>query len=236
MFTINLDTTIIATAIPHVSDEFHAIDQDGCTFLRTTTSFQSTREKGFQYLALKPNFLVAITALIVGHAIADLDAGADAGANAGAGAGAGADGTTPGIHGRDGWKSCVGHVLGPLHGWISTKRPSWRWFFYINIPIEGCRRPWFFTFKNSCGSSSSTSDLEGYTIIDRLGWNSLNHGFHSLLSPRFAIGWRHEAWSDSTIIGTLVEFGLLVIAFVISEGHVRGIAFLQPQLLGQRRI
>lgn len=60
MFTINLDTTIIATAIPHISDEFHAIDEDGCTFLRTTTSLQSTRGKGFQYLALKPNFLVAM--------------------------------------------------------------------------------------------------------------------------------------------------------------------------------
>lgn len=49
------------------------------------------------------------TTLIVGHAIADLDAGADAGA--------GADGTTPGVHGRDGWNLCIGHV-----SWTSTRR------------------------------------------------------------------------------------------------------------------
>lgn len=60
MITINLDTTINATAIPHISDEFHAIDEDGCTFLRTTTSFQSTRGKGFQYLPLKPTLLVTM--------------------------------------------------------------------------------------------------------------------------------------------------------------------------------
>lgn len=49
MFTNNLDTTIIATAIPRITDELHALDQVGwygSAFFLTTASFQSTWEKG----------------------------------------------------------------------------------------------------------------------------------------------------------------------------------------------
>ncbi|XXG98225.1 hypothetical protein Hte_004547 [Hypoxylon texense] len=58
MFTNNLDATIIATAIPYITDEFHTIQDVGwyvsSTFL-TSTSFQSTWGKAYKYLPLKPS-------------------------------------------------------------------------------------------------------------------------------------------------------------------------------------
>lgn len=43
-------------------------------------------------------------------------------------------------------------------------------------------------------------------------------------------------WSDGVVIGTLVEFGLLAIVFIIVEGHMGSRAILRQQLLEERCI
>ena len=89
IFLVALDMTIVATAIPHITDEFHSLDQVGwygSAFFLTLGAFQSTWGKAYKYFHLKPSFLIAIgifelgslicgvaqdsTTLIVGRAIA----------------------------------------------------------------------------------------------------------------------------------------------------------------------
>jgi len=89
IFLVALDMTIVATAIPRITDEFHSLDQVGwygSAFFLTLASFQSTWGKAYKYFPLKPTFLLAIgifeigslicgvaqdsTTLIVGRAIA----------------------------------------------------------------------------------------------------------------------------------------------------------------------
>jgi hypothetical protein len=89
IFLVALDMTIVATAIPKITDEFHSLDQVGwygSAFFLTVGSFQSTWGKAYKYFPLKTTFLVSIaifelgslicavapnsTALIVGRAIA----------------------------------------------------------------------------------------------------------------------------------------------------------------------
>ena len=89
MFLVALDMTIVATAIPRITDEFHSLDQVGwygSAFFLTLGAFQSTWGKAYKYFHLKPTFLVSIgifelgslicgvaqdsTTLIVGRAIA----------------------------------------------------------------------------------------------------------------------------------------------------------------------
>ena len=89
IFLVALDMTIVATAIPRITDEFHSLDQVGwygSAFFLTVGAFQSTWGKAYKYFHLKPSFLVAIgifelgslicgvaqdsTTLIVGRAIA----------------------------------------------------------------------------------------------------------------------------------------------------------------------
>lgn len=89
IFLVALDMTIVATAIPKITDEFHSLDQVGwygSAFFLTVGSFQSTWGKGYKYFPLKTTFLVSIAifelgslicavapnsiALIVGRAIA----------------------------------------------------------------------------------------------------------------------------------------------------------------------
>ena len=89
IFLVALDMTIVATAIPKITDEFHSLDQVGwygSAFFLTLGAFQSTWGKAYKYFPLKASFLVSIaifelgslicavapnsTTLIVGRAIA----------------------------------------------------------------------------------------------------------------------------------------------------------------------
>ena len=89
VFLVALDMTIVATAIPRITDEFHSLDQVGwygSAFFLTLGAFQSTWGKAYKYFPLKLTFLLAIgvfelgslicavaqdsTTLIIGRAIA----------------------------------------------------------------------------------------------------------------------------------------------------------------------
>ena len=89
IFLVALDMTIVATAIPRITDEFHSLDQVGwygSAFFLTLGAFQSTWGKAYKYFPLKVTFLLSIgvfelgslicgvaqdsTTLIVGRAIA----------------------------------------------------------------------------------------------------------------------------------------------------------------------
>ena len=90
IFLVALDMTIVATAIPRITDEFHSLDQlgwYGSAFFLTLGAFQSTWGKAYKNFDLKLTFLAAIgifeigslicgvaqdsTTLVVGRAIAD---------------------------------------------------------------------------------------------------------------------------------------------------------------------
>ena len=63
IFLVALDMTIVATAIPRITDDFHSLDQVGwygASFFLTVGAFQSTWGKAYKYFPLKSTFLVAI--------------------------------------------------------------------------------------------------------------------------------------------------------------------------------
>ena len=89
---VALDMTIVATAIPRITDEFHSLNQVGwygSAFFLTVGAFQSTWGKAYKYFPLKTAFLIAISifelgsllcgvaqnsiTLIIGRAIAGTD-------------------------------------------------------------------------------------------------------------------------------------------------------------------
>jgi hypothetical protein len=63
MFLASLDMTILATAIPRITDQFHSVADVGwygSAFFLTVASTQSTWGKGYKYFDLKTVFLIAI--------------------------------------------------------------------------------------------------------------------------------------------------------------------------------
>ena len=72
IFLVALDMTIVATAIPSITDEFDSLDQVGwygSAFFLTVAAFQSTWGKGYKFFPLKTTFLISIGLFEVGSLI-----------------------------------------------------------------------------------------------------------------------------------------------------------------------
>ena len=152
---VALDNTIIATAIPRITDQFHALDDVGwygSSYLLTTCAFQLLFGKFYSQFNVKWVFLSALalfevgslicgaapnsTALIVGRAIAGLgSAGIFSGAQI-------ICAYTVPLEKRAIYTGLIGgtygisSVIGPLLGGAFTTHATWRWCFYINLPCE----------------------------------------------------------------------------------------------------
>lgn len=72
IFLVALDMTIVATAIPAITDEFHSLDEIGwygSAFFLTIGSFQATWGKLYKYTPLKISYLASIAIFEVGSLI-----------------------------------------------------------------------------------------------------------------------------------------------------------------------
>jgi EmrB/QacA subfamily drug resistance transporter len=103
--------------------------------------------------------------------------------------------------------TAIGPVLG---GWL-VEHASWRWAFFINLPIAAAVVAIsLWRIPESRSSITSRIDWLG-TVLATLGLGGLVYGF--LESARLG-------WSNPFVVGSLiVGFGCLA-AFVFVEGHV----------------
>ncbi|KAI8626689.1 multidrug resistance protein fnx1 [Xylariaceae sp. FL1651] len=110
----------------------------------------------------------------------------------------------------------IGTSLGPFVGGILVDRSSWRWVFYINLPVGGAALVLLFLFLR-VKSRKGMTFAEKVKSIDYIGNAIL---IASTVSTLYALtyGGSIYAWSDSRVITSLV-FGLVgLILFVGYEG------------------
>ncbi|KAI8665383.1 MFS domain-containing protein [Fusarium sp. Ph1] len=257
LFCVALDSTIIATAIPRITDQFHAL-QDvgwyGSSYLLTKCAFQLPFGKYFRFFSLKWTFLAALfifeigsvlcaaaqssEMLIVGRTIAGIGcAGISSGgliiiAN-----------ITP-MEKRATYQSLYGgifgiaSVVGPLVGGAFTDKVSWRWCFYINLPL-GAVSAAFIVF--SLRLPSKPNPLKEQGILGLL-WNLDPVGFvlfvPSIICLLFTLQWGGitYAWNSGQIIALFVVFGVTLIAFVCSQVWLGEAGTVPPRIAKQRTI
>ncbi|MCJ1284221.1 hypothetical protein MMC26_003552 [Xylographa opegraphella] len=256
VFLIALDMTIIATAIPRITDEFHSLDQVGwygSAFFLALASFQSTWGKAYKYFPLKTSFIVAILVfevgslicgvaqnsitLIVGRAIAGVGGGGIASGAYTIVAFSAPPTKRPAYTGILGATFGVASVIGPLLGGVFTDNATWRWCFYINLPIRGAAAAIIFlTFT----TPTAAKPLE-VPLLEKLKQMDLPGSFTimaAVICYLLALEWggTTKSWSDSTVIGTLVGFVLLVGLFAVIQWHQGERALLLGRLLKRRII
>ncbi|KAI0102107.1 major facilitator superfamily domain-containing protein [Nemania sp. FL0031] len=233
-----MDQTILATATPVISDEFGALAEVSWwsnAYLLTLSSFQLFYGKLYSLFSIKLIYLGAIAifeigslicttapnsiALIVGRAIAGLGA---AGIFSGGvlittkliplSKRAGYLGIMSGAFG-------LAAIIGPFLGGALTDRATWRWCFGINLPIGAvtivvCAV--LLKLPRQDGISQSTTAVGKLIELDLPGTISL---VSSLISLLIALQWGGSTypWNDGRIIALLVVFGVLAIAFFVTQ-------------------
>lgn len=257
LFCVGLDNTILSTAIPKITDQFHALDDVGwyaSSYLLTVCALQLTWGKLYTFCSIKWTYLVSLlifevgsviagaapdsTALIIGRAISGIGTG---------GVGTGAYNLIaisvpphqrPTLIGIIGGMYGLASICGPLMGGAFTdnKHLTWRWCFYINLPLGAITAAFIFLFvRSNKVTTAKLSFVDKIKQTDLPGLLCLVPGVICLL---LALQWGGATydWSNGRIIALLTLAFILLIAFICIQIYSGENATVPPHIFTNRNI
>ncbi|KAF4125067.1 Fungal trichothecene efflux pump (TRI12) [Geosmithia morbida] len=236
LFLAALDVSIITTALPSISAHFHSSQGYvwvGGAYVLGNAAFVPTWGKISDIFGRKPVLLMAVSIFWIGSllcAVSNSMAMLIA-ARAVQGVGGGGAVVLPNICVSDlfsirkrgmyfgilGMVWAISSAVGPILGGVFTDRVSWRWCFYINLPLSGISLAiLFFMLKLH---NPRTPIRQGLAAIDWSG-SLLVIGGTLMLLIGLEFGGVVKPWASATVI-CLVVFGVVTLGlFVVNEWKV----------------
>ncbi|KAL9093239.1 MAG: hypothetical protein Q9159_000416 [Coniocarpon cinnabarinum] len=256
IFLVALDRTIIGVAIPTLSNQFDSFDDIGwygSAFFMTTCCFQLLMGKIYTFYNVKWVYMACISIFEVASLLCAVSPNSVSFIWGRAIQGVGAAGIISGsvaimvaitpLKDRPMWMGLVGafmgiaSVVGPLLGGAFTTNVSWRWCFYINLPIGGVVMVMILIFLKSSEALERKPPhwREQVKRLDPLG-NILFMPAVVCLLLALQWGGTKYPWSDGRIISLLVVFGVLLILWFASQVYQKEYATLPLHVMKNQTI
>ncbi|KAK6826390.1 hypothetical protein RU639_005514 [Aspergillus parasiticus] len=250
-----LDTNIVATAVPSITDHFHTVADVGwysSAFRLCSCVFQFVFGKLYKLFSIKRIFLLAQAIFLLGSLLCSTAATSSMFVIGRAVTGAAFAGIIGGLFtilvyvlplrqrpffcGLLGMVESVAILAAPIVGGILTQSLGWRWCFWINLPIGGVTLLMtIFMFSDPKPSNTNMTFRQKLVEVDPIS----NLLFIPALTSLFiALAWAGTKypWNDGKVIGPLVTFAVLIVAFLYNQRRRGDAAALPPRILKDRNV
>ncbi|KAK5988995.1 MFS-type transporter calB [Cladobotryum mycophilum] len=255
-FLMLLDTSILVTAVPRITTKFHSLNDIGwygSSYNLACAAFQPISGKFYTYFKIKWVFLTFLFVFEIGSLICGISTSSIMFIIGRAVSGLGSSGIMngsfaiiaaaaplerrPGLMGTVMGICQLGMVSGPLVGGALTQYTSWRWCFYINLPIgavtallillinipERLAKPKTGLFKIIL----TKFDLPGFCIFAP---------FAIMILLALEWGGNQYPWKSATVIGMFCGGGGALILFLLWELRVGADAMIPLDLIKKKEI
>ncbi|KAI9727976.1 MAG: hypothetical protein M1828_005381 [Chrysothrix sp. TS-e1954] len=250
VFLAALDVTIITTALPTISEVFHTSSGYtwvGSGYLLANAASTMIWGKISDIFGRKPVLLLANVVFLLGSVLAATSVSITMLIVARVVQGLGGGGLIVLVNicigdlfsprRRGAYYGVIGGVwalassLGPIVGGAFTEKVTWRWCFYINLPLDGLAFFIILIFLDL--KTPKTPLVEGLKAIDWLGALFIVGGTIMLLLG-LEYGGTEYPWKSATVI-CLIIFGIIAIGiFALVQLRFSKYPILPPRIFSKR--
>jgi EmrB/QacA subfamily drug resistance transporter len=238
LFLSALDQTIVGTALPKIIAEFQGLDKitwPATAYLLASTTMIPIVGKLSDLFGRKWFLIAGVVVFLIGSALSGASQSMDQLIyfRAFQGLGGGVlislvftligDIFTPAERAR--WQGlftavfALASVVGPAVGGVITDNFTWRWIFYVNLPL-GVVALAALIFWLPPNISVRTATQRGWAAIRRIDWLGSATASGATICLLLGLSWGGSqlyAWNSPQVIGTLVGAGVLYAVFIPIE-------------------